>query len=404
MAVSNFTIKISGTVAYADNSHGSFESTSNWMGSLGVISQHNTADSQFHFNQLIADKSDDVNSMLAALPGSVGLSPGVSLPDKTVESFIMEISGVVSYDDNTQGLFLVQWVAGVVNVFPDENNEHWAALAAPGSDTASFLDQVFESLAGEDGATINQEGATATATMRPTSIPVVVARGSGYTTSLELTVAGGTFSTAAAVIVSQLSTVAGQDESNYGGGEFIGSFTPGSGYNADDTITLSDGTVVTVVAAGVTGGDVLQFTITSASTAGSGNGAALTQTGTSGGGTGFALAQGTINQGVFAANLKQISEVPVGEYTVLPTDPVSASENGHSGATFNIDWGVRNVTVVDGGTGYLAVPEVSFVGDVGGGEEAGAIAVLTVEVVTAVTVTSPGGGYTARADVVIAAP
>lgn len=241
--------------------------------------------------------------------------------------------------------------------------------------------------------------ATATATMRPTGVPVTVARGFGYTNLSELTVLGGTFTSQAILTVSLLSTVLGQDEFDYGGGELNGTFTGGSGYNPSDTITLNDGTVVTVAAVG-TAGDVVQFDITTISTSGSANFSTLTQSSTSGSGTGFSLTQRNLNQGVFAANLKQVSEVPIGEYTVIPSDPVSTTSAGASGATFNLDWGVRNVAVVDGGKGYTSVPAVSFAG----GSGTTATAAITGDAVTSVTVIAAGSGYSARATVTIAAP
>jgi len=216
------------------------------MGFGGLVAQHNTADSQFHFNQLLADKSAEVSQMLAFLPGSFSISPPVSTPDRTVSSFVMEISGSVTYDDNSKGLFLVQWVNGALNLFPSATSEHWAAISVPGSAMVSFLDMAFEALAGGSGAFVNEEGALATATMLPVGALAVVDRGSGYVDGADLPFVGGTFSEAGAAIVTSLSTVAGQDESDYSPTEENGSFTPGSGYAGGDTITLTDGIKATV--------------------------------------------------------------------------------------------------------------------------------------------------------------
>jgi hypothetical protein len=311
-------------------------------------------------------------------------SLGITLADPVDVSHIRDITWSVSMGDGTGR----------------SNLGCFEATGGPGtnSDTA-YSSAIFESF---DLAIDELTGlaATATATMRPVGVPAVVARGSGYSTGQTLLLLGGTFSSQASVIVSLLSTVAGQDETNYGGAEFFGTFTPGTGYNISDTITLSDGTVVTVDAVG-TAGDVTQFTVTSASTSGNGNLATLSQSSTSGGGSSFSLTQSVNNQGVFAGSYTQAAEVPVGEYTALPTDPVATSGSG-SGATFNVDWGVRAVTVTAGGQGYEAAPAVSFGG--AGGVGTTAVAVLTGDAVTAVTVAAPGSGYTARATVSIAGP
>jgi hypothetical protein len=244
--------------------------------------------------------------------------------------------------------------------------------------------------------------AVATATMLPQGIPVTVARGSGYNSSSELTVNGGTATTPAVITPTSFSTVAAQDETDYDGAGSNGTFTAGSGYGVSDTITLSDGTVITVDAVGsVTGGDVTEFTVTTPSTSGHANNATLSQSSTSGGGTSFDVTQGDDNQGIFAGAMKQIAEVPIGDYSELPSDPVSTTDSGSgSGATFNVDWGVLAVTVTEGGEGYTSAPAVSFTG----GSGSTATSSLTDDAVTSVTVASPGSGYSAVAGVVIAAP
>lgn len=240
--------------------------------------------------------------------------------------------------------------------------------------------------------------AVATATMRPVTA-AVVARGSGYITGLELTFVGGTFTTPGVAIVAAVSTVSGQDETAYGGGETAGSFGGGTGHAVNDNITLSDGTVVTVDAEAA--GVVTEFTVTTPSTSGSANGTLLSQTGTDGSGVNFSLSQAADNQGVFGASLKETAEVPIGEYSALPTDPVATSPGaGGSGATFNVDWGVRNVTVTEGGEGYTSTPAVSFTGGAG----TTAVSAITGDAVTSVTVGDAGSGYSDIAGVVIAAP
>jgi len=99
--------------------------------------------------------------------------------------------------------------------------------------------------------------------------------------------------------------------------------------------------------------------------------------------------------------------MPLGKYTVLPSNPVSVSESFPGApdvdATFTITWGVGEVVITDGGSGYTSPPEPSFT-DAGSGEEAFAASVLTDGVVTSVTILSPGGGYVAQAIVTFEAP
>ena len=100
--------------------------------------------------------------------------------------------------------------------------------------------------------------------------------------------------------IANYNTIAAQDETDFDGTGANGTFVGGDGaggtaYSPADTITLSDGTVITVGA--VDGnGDVTQFTVTTISTSAFSNGATLTQGSTSGTGTGFTLTPGGANQ------------------------------------------------------------------------------------------------------------
>jgi hypothetical protein len=110
---------------------------------------------------------------------------------------------------------------------------------------------------------------------------------------------------------------------------------------------------------------------------------------------------GIANQGVFAASRKIVAEVPVGEYSVIPADPVSTTGGSFApgGATFNLDWGVKAITITDGGAGYSSAPAVSF-------SSGGAAATSSISggVVTGATVTISGSGYSATPTVTFAAP
>lgn len=86
--------------------------------------------------------------------------------------------------------------------------------------------------------------------------------------------------------------IAAQDETNYNGAGSNGTFTAGSGYAALDTITLTDGTVITVDAVSV--GAVTDFTVTTAGTTNTA-GTTVSQASTSGGGSSFDITTGTAN-------------------------------------------------------------------------------------------------------------
>jgi hypothetical protein len=87
--------------------------------------------------------------------------------------------------------------------------------------------------------------------------------------------------------------IAAQDETDYDGSGSNGSFVGGSGYAEEDTIVLSDGSVITVDA--VSAGAVTEFTVTSVGTGGPVAAVALTQASTSGDGEDFTLTPGTAN-------------------------------------------------------------------------------------------------------------
>ena len=201
-------------------------------------------------------------------------------------------------------------------------------------------------------------GTTATGTSTLGALTAtVVARGSGYVVADVLTFVGGTQTEAAIFDVNNLSTVVGQDETYFNNSPTTeGTFVAGTGYAATDTITMSDGTVVTVDAVAV--GVITQFTITTASTSGIvGDAQTLTQGSTSGNGAGFTLTLDADNQGVFDVTVTATD----GNYSVLPTEPIATTTGGTgSGVTLNADWGVVSIVITDGGTGYTVDPAITI--------------------------------------------
>jgi len=93
-------------------------------------------------------------------------------------------------------------------------------------------------------------------------------------------------------------TIAAQDETDFDDVGDNGTFAGGTGYNGAETITLSDGTVITVDAE--SGNVVTEFTVTSGSTSGFTSLSTLTQASTSGTGTGFTLTTGVNNEAATA--------------------------------------------------------------------------------------------------------
>lgn len=165
MAVRDFTVKVSGTVAYSNNSHGSFEAAAKWQNQFGnLVAQHSNTDSLEHFRQLYANESTGITQMLELLAptgsprGVVTLATAAPTTLKTVDSFVMEISGVVALDDNSKVGYIAQWVNGVVSLYPSETESTWTELAAAvtsGSSPRDFLVTVFEAFADTPGMTPN---------------------------------------------------------------------------------------------------------------------------------------------------------------------------------------------------------------------------------------------------------
>lgn len=167
MPLSDFTVRISGTVAYSDRSHGSFEAAAIWKGNLGgVVAQHNNPDSLENFRRLAQDQAAALAATLDVLApagsphGEVSFS---SLPapqtSKTVTSFVMEVSGLVTYDDNSKDIFSAQWVNGTINLFPDNTTQVWQDLTDaafnPLGDSRSFITMVFDAVAGSGETTLS---------------------------------------------------------------------------------------------------------------------------------------------------------------------------------------------------------------------------------------------------------
>jgi hypothetical protein len=233
------------------------------------------------------------------------------------------------------------------------------------------------------------------------------APGLGYAALDTVTLTGGAIATIDAISATQR-LIAAQDETAFDGVGANGTFAGGTGvgfeYVALDTITLSDGSVITVDA--VDGnGVVTQFTVTTSGTTGYLTGATLTQvsttsvagagfsitsdtanevdkgdvtqftvsnigtanaaatrvqTSTTGTGTGFSLTTGTANRS-YAGNVTEFTITAVGAtYLAAGTVRTQSSTTG-SGVGFTLTptvanevnrAGVSGISIVSGGSGY----------------------------------------------------
>ncbi len=137
--------------------------------------------------------------------------------------------------------------------------------------------------------------------------------------------------------INALSLIESQDEADYDNILPNGTFAGGVAYNVADTITLSDGSIITVDAEA--GNVVTGFTVTTSGGTPITAGVALTQTSTSGGGSGFTLtpeianliSTGTTDTFVESATLITVVGDPFeGLFTLTRNDAVDIAIAGFS--------------------------------------------------------------------------
>jgi hypothetical protein len=181
------------------------------------------------------------------------------------------------------------------------------------------------------------------------------------------------------LLLPTVETIAAQDETDFDGAGDNGTFVGGDGddgtpYAPSDTITLSDGTVITVDA--VDGdGDVTEFTVTSSSTSVFTSGETLTQASTSGSGVAFSITTGPNNEAPsdvssldisgFAFDIDDDSDVIFVEYSLNSGGDTPGSNNFTAIGTMKI---VANVNA-EGGLATLVddqtdVRDTAYTGDV----------------------------------------
>jgi hypothetical protein len=179
------------------------------------------------------------------------------------------------------------------------------------------------------------------AVFRATALKAVAATvatpGSGVATNDTFNVVGGTRATAAIATVTNTQLVSANLNA------------AGTGYVSGEVITLAGGTssqAAQITVDTVNAGAILTFHISRGGVY-TVNSAALTQASSSAAGTGA-----TFNVGLYGANT--LSASTAGNYTVVPTNPVTVT-NGvgtGTGVTLNISFGVLTAEVLDSGAGY----------------------------------------------------
>jgi hypothetical protein len=162
--------------------------------------------------------------------------------------------------------------------------------------------------------------------------------------------------------------------------------TIGSGYTSFPTVTISAPTTAGGVQAIASVGSMVNVGATVQS---GGTGYSVNDVLTVVGGTPTGIAATLTVTSVSSGVITSVSATNFGQYTVLPTNPVSVTGGTGSSATLNLTWTIGtnpSFTITNAGSGYVEQPTVTISG--GGGS--GAAAYATVGSIP--TVKSIGGG------------
>jgi len=211
------------------------------------------------------------------------------------------------------------------------------------------------------------------------------AAGDDYFVGEVITLSENSTVTVGSITTTAVVTIAAQDETNYDGVGANGTFdSGGSGYNVSDTITLDDGTVITVDT--VAGSVVTEFTVTSSSTTSFTAGSTRTQQSTSGSGTGFAITPDTNNQ-------TSVGSVLTFTVASAGVDPFFLGQTITQASTTGI------------GSGFNLVPSATNSSTIAhGGDVAILTPIVTNGVITAVVVNDGGTLYTAGQPIIFSHP
>jgi hypothetical protein len=185
-----------------------------------------------------------------------------------------------------------------------------------------------------------------------------------------------------------LSAQGGVNISNGGTVTAITRTATGSAYTTIPSIALSAPTTAGGVQATASVGSMVNLggTVQAGGT-GYTNGDVLTVVG----GTPTGVAATLTVTGVSGGAITTVSATNFGQYTVLPTNPVSVTGGTGSSATLNLTWGIGSAVgfnITNAGSGYVEQPTVTFSG--GGGSGAAAYAVVGSQTIVKGLGTSTG--------------
>lgn len=135
MAVTGFTLNLSGIIAYQDNTKGSFELSSIYQSNLTNVSYHDELETKYHFSQLcrnfptelanfFSQSSSDINFIIDAIP-----------PDKIATDYTISLSGTITESNNNTIPFLI---SDFKNSLISSDDEGWTTLISD-SNAKTFL-------------------------------------------------------------------------------------------------------------------------------------------------------------------------------------------------------------------------------------------------------------------------
>ncbi|MEW6156110.1 MAG: LEPR-XLL domain-containing protein, partial [Verrucomicrobiota bacterium] len=223
------------------------------------------------------------------------------------------------------------------------------------------------------------QGASAVVADLQAVTATVVNPGLDYTIGTTLSVDGGTWTTSALLTVTALRVVDATVN------------VAGSGYSVGDELTILNGVGTSAIVVVET----LDGTVN--------NGIGTVTIRDSGSYTTAPGAIEAVSAGMARLNLKfgidTVAITTAGAYTELPANPVTPTRTGGAGAggTFDLGWGVKSVSVIATGNGYVHLPVLEF----SGAQGTGTIAQPTMKV-GAASVFDPGSGYKPNDTITIA--
>lgn len=148
--IRDFVIKFFGNISYSDNTKEGFDLVLIWKnGQAEITSSSNLTDSVAAWQKSYHSNKTDNNAVLDLLESSPRFVPSVPTATKTISDFVLELSGTVSYLDNTTGVFNIQRSKGVLSQVFTDNNAHFNAILND-SDASLALDSLMASLVGEE--------------------------------------------------------------------------------------------------------------------------------------------------------------------------------------------------------------------------------------------------------------